>query len=258
VLDPLLRVMMPRAHGATDRGCVRATNEDCYGIDHDLQLYVVADGMGGHRAGEVASRMAVDAIIEYVGRSAITTTWPFGFDEAMSPGGNLLRTAVHAANSRIFEAALANPAYHGMGTTAVAALVQDGVLSIAHVGDSRLYLFANRQLRQMTQDDSWASAVLAQDPDVNPFMLQRHPMRNALTAVVGSRGKTSVHLAERPLLGGERLALTTDGVHGVLDDEAVADLIGGPGDLKDVAGRLIAAALAAGSRDNCTAVIVDC
>src|SRR5437867_4220658 len=145
---------MLHAHGATDRGRIRATNEDCYGIDHDLRLCVIADGMGGHRAGEVASRMAVDAVMEYVSRSAVTTTWPFGFDPAISEAGNLLKTAVHVANARIFEAACATSDYFGMGTTAVAVLERDGVLSVAHVGDSRLYVFAKRRLRQMTDDDS--------------------------------------------------------------------------------------------------------
>ena len=159
--------------------------------------------MGGHRAGEVASRMAVDTVMDYVGRSAITTTWPFGFDVTFTEASNLLRTAIHVANSRIFEAALVRPDYFGMGTTTVAVLVRDGVLSIAHVGDSRLYLFADRHLRQMTEDDSWASAVLARDPETDPVVLQTHPMRNALTAVVGSRARTSVHMSEYALKGGE-------------------------------------------------------
>ncbi len=249
---------MACAHGVTDRGRIRATNEDCYGIDHDLQLYVVADGMGGHRAGEVASRMAVDTVLEYVSRSAVTTTWPFGFDASISETGNLLRTAVHVANSRIFDAALAKPDYFGMGTTTVAALLRGGVLSVAHVGDSRLYLFTAGQLRQMTEDDSWASAVLARDPQSDPAALQKHPMRNALTSVVGSRGRTTVHLTEQVLQGGERLALTTDGVHGVLEEEAIAALVGRKSDVKEVATALVAAALANASRDNCTALIVDC
>jgi serine/threonine protein phosphatase PrpC len=116
-----------RAYGVTDRGRIRETNEDCYAIDHDLRLVVVADGMGGHRAGEVASRMAVDTVIDYVGRSAVTTTWPFGFDVSFSEASNLLRTAIHVANSRIFEAALVRPDYFGMGTTTVAVLVRDGL-----------------------------------------------------------------------------------------------------------------------------------
>ena len=247
---------MLRAHGVTDRGRIRPTNEDCYGIDQELHLCVIADGMGGHRAGEIAARMAVDAVMEYVSRSAVTTTWPFGFDPAISEAGNLLRTAVHVANSRIFEAALTTPDYFGMGTTAVAVLERGGVLSVAHVGDSRLYVFAKQHLRLLTDDDSWAASVLARDPQVDPVALQKHPMRNALTNVVGSRARTTVHLSEHRLSGGELLVLTTDGVHGVLDESSLAHVIG-EGDAKRIAADLIDAALANGSRDNCTVVVAE-
>jgi PPM family protein phosphatase len=248
---------MLRAHGVSDRGRIRPTNEDCYGIDHELRLLVIADGMGGHRAGEIAARMAVDAVLEYVGRSAVTTTWPFGFDQSISEAGNLLRTAVHVANARIFEAACATPDYFGMGTTAVAVLERDGVLSVAHVGDSRLYVFADERLRQMTDDDSWAASVLARDPQLDPATLQAHPMRNALTNVVGSRPRTTVHLREHRLSGGELLVLTTDGVHGVLTELSLAQVMEKGGDAKHIASGLIDAALANGSRDNCTAVVAE-
>jgi serine/threonine protein phosphatase PrpC len=247
---------MLRAYGITDRGRIRATNEDCYGIDHELRLCVIADGMGGHRAGEVAARMAVDAVMEYVSRSAVTTTWPFGFDPSISEAGNLLKTAIHVANARIFEAASATPDYFGMGTTAVAILERDGVISVAHVGDSRLYVFAKQRLRQMTDDDSWAASVLARDPQLDTEALQKHPMRNALTNVVGSRPKTTVHLSEHALDGGELLVLTTDGVHGVLDESSLAQVME-QGDTKRIASGLIDAALANGSRDNCTAVVAE-
>lgn len=248
---------MLRAHGVTDRGRVRDTNEDCYGIDIELHLCVVADGMGGHRAGEVASRMAVDAVLEYVSRSAVTTTWPFGFDPAISEGGNLLRTAVHVANARIFEAACATPDYLGMGTTAVAVLERNGVISVAHVGDSRLYVFMENQLRQLTDDDSWAATVLSRDPEADPAALQKHPMRNALTNVVGSRAKTLVHLSEHHLTGGEWIVLTTDGVHGTLDEKSLAGMVEKGRDGQQIAAELIGAALANGSRDNCTAVVAE-
>jgi protein phosphatase len=247
---------MLRAYGATDKGRVRPTNEDCFGIDQQLCLCVIADGMGGHRAGEVASRMAVDAVMEYVSRWAVATTWPFGFDSAISEGGNLLRTAVHIANARIFDAASTTPDYFGMGTTTVAVLERGGVLSVAHVGDSRLYLFANEQLRQLTDDDSWAASVLARDPQMDPLALQNHPMRNALTNVVGSRLKTTVHLSEHALTGGERLVLTTDGVHGVLSELSLAKMMS-QDDSKQIAAALIDAALSNGSRDNCTAVVAE-
>src|SRR3954465_14651185 len=108
---------MLRAHGITDKGRLRSTNEDCFGIDPHTRLCVVADGMGGHNAGEIASRLAVEAIVDYVGSAAITTVWPFGFDESLSSTGNLLRTAVHVANVHVLEAATAAQEYSGMGTT---------------------------------------------------------------------------------------------------------------------------------------------
>jgi len=130
------------------------------------------------------------------------------------------------------------------------------VLSVAHVGDSRLYLFTNKQLRQVTEDDSWAASVLARDPQLDPASLQNHPMRNALTNVVGSRPKTTVHLSEHVLTGGELLAMTTDGVHGVLSELSLTQMLV-QGDPKRIAAGLIDGALAHGSRDNCTAVVAE-
>lgn len=246
---------MLRASGVTDRGRVRATNEDCFGIDSDLQVCVVADGMGGHNAGEVASRLAVEAILDYVANNAITTTWPYGYDDHLSPRGNLLRTAVHAANTRVFEAAAAVPSCAGMGTTIVAAMLNDNVLTFAHVGDSRLYAMNGGRAEQLTNDDSWAAAMLARDPTIDPAVIQSHPMRNALTSVVGSRAEVHVHVSERTLWPGELLLLTTDGVHGVLRDANLADACEGAEDVNDIAARLVRAAITTGSRDNCTAVV---
>jgi len=251
---------MLRAFGSTDKGSVRPTNEDCYGIDEHLRLFVVADGMGGHNAGEVAARMAVDAVSDYV-RSfgAIppgeSDTWPFGFDFNLSGAGNLLRTAIQLANLQILETANTSPDFSGMGTTIVAALERDGRLSVAHVGDSRLYLFTRSRLRQLTSDDSWVASVLAHDPSADRVMLQNHPMRNALTSVVGARAGTEVHVAEETLAGGELIVLTTDGVHGALNDRRIEWLLGSGEELSCLPARLTSAAIASGSRDNCTAIV---
>jgi PPM family protein phosphatase len=246
---------MLRASGVTDRGRIRPTNEDCFGIDPALQLCVVADGMGGHNAGEVASRMAVEAVLDYVANNAVTTTWPFGYDASVSAHGNLLRTAVQVANTRVFEAASASSAFAGMGTTIVAVLACKGLLTIAHVGDSRLYAMAGGRAEQLTSDDSWAAAMLARDPSLDPALLKAHPMRNALTSVIGSRPQVDVHVAQRPLAPDELLVLTTDGVHGVLCDTHMARACHGVADLQDMAERLVRAAISTGSRDNCTAVV---
>ncbi len=260
---------MLRAFGISDRGRVRATNEDCFAVDETLGLLVVADGMGGHNAGEVAARMAVDAVVDHV-RSRVAASsssapaadaaldradWPFGFNAALSSDGNLLRTAILLANVRILEASIGASTYAGMGTTIVAARAVEGRLVVAHVGDSRLYVFDAAGLAQVTSDDSWVATVLAREPGVDRAALSHHPMRHALTNVVGARGRTDVHVAERSLEPGDRLLLTTDGVHGVVDEERLVELLTEDDEPKTIAAALIAAALNRGSRDNVTAVV---
>jgi len=260
-----------RAYGLTDKGRVRPTNEDCFAIREELGLCVVADGMGGHNAGEVAARLAVDAVVHFLaerrgdrGQSRVglgsdpdlpPDLWPFGFDAALSADGNLLRTAILLADVRVREAAISSDGYAGMGTTLVAARVSGGRLSVAHVGDSRLYLLAERRLRQVTLDDSWMASMLAHDPHTDPLLLQHHPLRNALTNVVGARARTDVHVVEHTLEGGELMLLTTDGVHGVLDDGRIERMMLEDEDPRAIAHGVIKAALARGSGDNCTAVV---
>ena len=142
-----------------------------------------------------------------------------------------------------------------MGTTIVVALVVDGRLSVGHAGDSRLYRLSDGRLRQLTGDDSWMASVMAKDPQADPSLLQNHPMRHVLTNVVGSRRTTDVHVFEEPLTGGDRLLLTTDGVHGVLDDTRLRGLLTDSQDPAGVASRIVREAIAGGSRDNCTAIV---
>jgi serine/threonine protein phosphatase PrpC len=242
-----------RAAGFTDTGRIRPTNEDCFGINEALGLCVVADGMGGHNAGEVASRIAVDAVIDYV-RSA-GSDWPFGYVAALSEDANLLRTAIQIANLQILEAALTTNDYAGMGTTIVAARVTAGRVAIAHAGDSRLYLLNSRGLRQMTNDDSWVATILASNPAVDALLLSHHPMRNALTNAVGTCARTDVHVVEETLTGDDLLLLTTDGVHGVMDHRRIRELLTGHDDPATIVARVVAAAIARGSDDNCTAIV---
>lgn len=251
----LLHSATLRAVGATDRGRVRPTNEDCFGIEPRLQLCVVADGMGGHNAGEVASRLAVEAVLDYVSARGVSTTWPYGFDPRFSEPANLLSTAIQVANTRVYEAAAASPDLAGMGTTIVAGQVCNGVLIVAHVGDSRLYALEHGQARALTVDDSWMAAMLARDPDLDPAVLQQHPMRNALTSVIGARPRVDVHLIEHPLESPATLVLTTDGVHGVLSASALAEVCARTDAPELAADALVRTAMARGSRDNCTAVV---
>jgi protein phosphatase len=242
-----------RAWGSSEKGSVRPTNQDRLAIDHHLQLCVIADGMGGHQAGEIAADAAIEAVRHAVGdRHHIG--WPFGVDPSLSEAGNLIRTAIHLANLRVLEEAARETAYAGMGTTLVAALVVGDRLSVGHVGDSRLYRLSGGRLRQLTGDDSWVATVVANDPHVNVGLLEHHPMRHVLTNVVGNGMRTEAHVIEEPLADGDRLLLTTDGVHGSLDDRRLERLLAGD-QLDSAAAAIVHAAITSGSRDNCTAVV---
>ena len=242
------------AHGETDKGRVRPINQDCWAFEPSHRLCIVADGMGGHKAGEVAARIAVDTIVGFLTGAEAGTEWPFGFDPSLSNVGNRLRTAIQLAHMHILETAVTSDQYAGMGTTIVAAMMDGDRLSVGHAGDSRLYVLANDHLRQLTRDDSWMATMMAHDPGAAE-RYERHPMRNALTNVVGARRRTDVHVVEETLSGGELLVLTTDGVHGVLDDERIEQVLLDARDVKEMAGKLVAAALARGSHDNCTALV---
>jgi PPM family protein phosphatase len=247
-----------RAGAVSDTGPVRKTNEDSFVSDADVRLFAVADGMGGHDAGEVASRLAIEALTAFIRRSSRDTdfSWPYGLDGRLSYDGNRLRTAIHLANRRIFREAENNDDYSGMGTTIVSLLANDSHVAIGHVGDSRLYLARGATIEQLTQDDSWAATILAHDPRVKPADLAHHPMRNVLTNVLGAREQLDVHLTERDLQDGDVLLLCSDGLHGALDDSAVHQILRAHPDVDEAAGSLVKAALDRGSRDNVTALVV--
>lgn len=251
---------MSDAFGVSDKGRVRKGNEDAFASVDDLQLFIVADGMGGHNAGEVASQLAIEAIVGFIRRTSegAEFSWPYGIDPNLSLDGNRLRTAVYLANRRVFRAAEANDDYTGMGTTVVCALVSGNKLIVGHVGDSRLYMKDRAGLRQLTRDDSWAATILANELGGDRAALARHPMRNVLTNVLGAREKTDIHMAELALTGNELLLLCSDGLHSALDDRAIDRLLDGTDDLQTRAQSLVVAALDGGSRDNVTALLVHC
>ncbi|MBI1874761.1 MAG: serine/threonine-protein phosphatase [Acidobacteria bacterium] len=246
---------MVSAFGVTDPGPVRKNNEDWFISDEQLRLFVVADGMGGHNAGEVASRLAVEAIRGFIHRSAEDRdfSWPYGIDPNLSYESNRLRTAIGLANRRVFRTAESHDDYTGMGTTVVGVLISDARMVVGHVGDSRLYRAANGDLRCLTRDDSWVAKLVADDPRLDPA---EHPMRHALTNVVGAHERADIHIAEHDLQGGETLLLCSDGLHGVLDDSTIHELMTADDDVEGVARSLVAAALERGTRDNVTALVV--
>jgi protein phosphatase len=245
-----------KAFGLSETGPVRHLNEDCFVSAEDLRLFVVADGMGGHAAGEVAARIAVESIQNFIRRSHETTdfSWPYGIDPTLSYEANRVKTAVSLANRRINKLAEDHDDYLGMGTTVVCALLSDGHLIAAHVGDSRLYISNENELIQLTQDDSWAAIILGS----NEVTSGPHATRHVLTNVLGARPDTEVHLLERQLSGSETLLLCSDGLHGSVPHETLRGVMASNKDLPGLAQSLISTALECGSRDNITALVVRC
>jgi serine/threonine protein phosphatase PrpC len=244
------------AHGLSDPGPVRKSNQDRFISDADLRLFVVADGMGGHAAGDVASNLAVETIAGFIRRTEEDgeVSWPYGIEPGLSFLANRLRTAVHLANRRVFRAAERYDEYTGMGTTVVGALISGTRLAVANAGDSRLYIFADGSLTQLTRDDTWAATVLASQRGTDAAA-PPESMRRVLTNVVGAREQADVRITEHDLKGGEMILLCSDGLHGVLDDSMLLKLLSAGGTASDIVSRLIAAALAGGARDNITAVV---
>lgn len=241
---------MIRAFGYSDQGRFRPTNEDCFAVQADAGLCVVADGLGGHNAGDVAARITVDTIVEAICQSDRSS--------AARPARDVLRAAIDLASDRIRDVALVDPRCAGMGTTVVAAHVSGNRLSVAHAGDSRLYLLARGHLCQLTQDDSWAAARFGDDPHADPDTLALHPMRHALTNAVGALVQTSVHTSEAVVEEGDVVLLVTDGIHEVMDDWRLEQLLLEDDDPKTIAENVIRSARNRGSRDNCTAVVARC
>src|SRR5262245_13840644 len=145
---------MLEAYGQSDVGRRRKLNEDSYVVDAETQLYAVCDGMGGHNAGEVASKMSIETLESFIQKShrEKEITWPYGLDVNLSFDGNRLKTALQLANKRVFKAADNREDYTGMGTTAVAALVSENVMTLGSAGDSRCYLVRDGHLSQLTKD----------------------------------------------------------------------------------------------------------
>jgi serine/threonine protein phosphatase PrpC len=239
----------------TDTG-PRKMNQDFFGTWPDLGLYVVADGMGGHNAGEVASHLAVETIHGFIAESARTAdiTWPFGLEVASSIDMNRLTTAVRLANRKIYDEGTRHQELSGMGTTVVAALVTGDRVMLASVGDSRIYRFRNGSLEQLTQDDTWLASVLgaknAEDAD------PAHPLRHVLTSVVGTRDDVKPGTREERLLSGDTFVLCTDGVHGRLDNAALTSVLAASSNPVEVATQLVGEALTRGTSDNSTALVI--
>jgi protein phosphatase len=242
-------------HGLTDIGRRRPLNEDA--IHAGDGLFVVCDGMGGHKAGEVASQLATEVIGAFVRRSSADAeiTWPYGLDPTLSFNGNRLRTAIQLANRAVFRKAASSDDYTGMGTTVVALLLSPNGsrMTFAHVGDSRIYLIRGGAILQLTHDDSWANLDWRGGPDDTDTV----SMKNVLTKALGAREDVDFEVREDDLNDRDLVLLCSDGLTNMLPDRRLLEIVSSHGaDLEGACGDLIASANAAGGRDNISAILV--
>ena len=250
--------MQITADAQSDVGRKRKGNEDAHFLNDEQRLYVVADGMGGHAAGEVASRVAVDAIAEFVeltgGNQEIT--WPFGLDDTISYEGNRLKTAVRHANTRVIEATRESAEYEGMATTVAAVLVDGDIANLAHVGDSRIYLWNGESIEQLTRDHSWVNEQI-ENGAISPEQARSHPLRNVVTRALGGRADLVVDIQSRRMEPGNMLLLCSDGLTTMVSDEGIARILReSKGDVARATTALVSEANERGGEDNITVVLL--
>jgi serine/threonine protein phosphatase PrpC len=244
---------------SSDPGLKRTSNEDSYSARPDVGLFVVADGMGGHVAGEVASRVAVEAIEAFIQETAgadKNRTWPFPFDPTVSLESNRLRAAFRLANRKIGAAIADSQDLRGMATTASAVLVGPHGASVAHVGDSRVYVLRKSQLDQITNDHSCVDEQVRAGT-LSPTAARQHPWRNVVTRALSGGDDPEVDVTEVSPKPGERYLLCSDGLFTVVPDSRIAQLLGQTNvPLEAICRGLVQAANEAGGPDNITTLIL--
>ena len=247
-----------RAAGLTDVGRKRRHNEDSFVIDMGEGLFVVADGMGGHAAGEVAAKIAVDTIEEFITDTSqkMESTWPYRYNHQWKFNSNRLAVAVEKANEKVMSAVAGQPALKGMGTTVVAGVLNGSGLSVAHVGDSRAYRLREGELRRLTDDHSWVheqivTGILTEEE------AKSHPLKNVVTRALGGGPSVVPEMQEYELKPGDRYLLCSDGLTTMLSDEEVSEVLHSDDDPESVCRRLVALANDKGGLDNVTVIVID-
>jgi len=245
------------AFGLTDVGRQRQHNEDTFLVEEGVSLYLVADGMGGHAAGEIASKIAAESISEFV-RHTIDDdgTWPHAYDEQFSRPTNRLTAAMKIANTRVLEAMRKDARLRGMGTTVVAALIDGDMASVAHVGDSRAYRVRDSKISRVTNDHSWVFEQV-QAGMLTEEEAETHPLRNVITRALGGAMTVVPDASESELREGDLLLLCSDGLTGMVSDDNILEiLLDHSDDLKVACEKLVEKANEGGGVDNVTVVLV--
>ena len=246
------------AYGMTDVGLQRDHNEDSYAVLSEYGLYIVADGMGGHRAGDVASRIATDSISEFFRSTANDdATWPIAFDANLTEDENRLLSGILIANRRIFERSIRSRECAGMGTTVVGAVFSKrrNRIYVGHVGDSRAYRIRAGTIQQLTRDHSLINEYLMSMPELTEEQQAELP-KNVITRALGMHDNVAVDLMSDEPRVGDVYLLCSDGLSGMLTDDQIRDHVVASRDTIDMCRRLIAQANEHGGDDNITALVV--
>jgi PPM family protein phosphatase len=249
--------MRVRFAGDSNVGMKRAHNEDSFYLPESERLAIVADGMGGHASGEVASRMAVDTIAGFfkATQEEQQLTWPFKMDKGHRYDVNRMVTAIKLANLKIHEQAQKDPRCHGMGTTVVSALFLDDALVVGHVGDSRLYRKRDNMFEQITEDHSLLNDYIKMK-HLSPEEIAAFPHKNVIVRALGMKDTVQVDVhVDAPRMGDVYL-ICSDGLSGMIKDEDMAEIAMSDRDLDVVCERLITTANKNGGLDNITVVAV--
>lgn len=236
-----------RTYALSDVGLVRKDNEDSYLVSAERGLFVVADGMGGHMGGQMASTMAVQILDELMSGGALLQPEP----------GKLLQNILLTANERILVRGRLEQQYYGMGTTVTAALMREGVLYIAHIGDSRAYLYRGGNLSLLTRDHSLVNELFC-NGSLTLEEAQNHPQRNILTRALGIKEHPEIDLTQVKLEPGDKLLLCTDGLFNHVHDPEIKTMLEQEHSLDALVRKLVDQALALGGYDNITVVAVHC
>ncbi len=237
----------------TDVGRTRKNNEDNFLVMEKPRLLLVADGMGGHASGEIASRMAVETIRNFFDSGGRKGLQIGAYDEDYSEATNRLGSAIRFANMAIHEAAAANPAWQGMGTTVVAGILSDRRLSIAHVGDSRLYLIRAGGIEQLTDDHSVVAEQVKREL-ISRDEARKSEMKSILTRALGTEAEVDVDLCEMTMSDEDILILCSDGLSNMVTDEDLLSMVSSSKDPDAACAALVDLANSNGGKDNITVV----
>lgn len=241
----------------SDIGRRRQVNQDFLILNESSALYILSDGMGGHSSGEVAARVAADAVNDFVtmANEPQEMTWPFGYSTAIPYEHNVLRTAVSLANLKVNHLAELEEQYAGMGATLLAVWIRGDKAFFCYVGDSRLYVLRDRQFRQLSEDETLVGELLRRGV-ITAEEAKRHQMRHVVTRAIGMRGRLDVEVHEHELRKGDLLLMCSDGLTDRITDAELCQKLSDERSLDELCRSIVDSANTAGGEDNITAILL--